>query len=480
MQHRKVIKMVWLPLLLALGVAAAQESCLSVQDDPYLMFGTKTAYLFANRDPRTKVHEVPGCEPIALFLLSRHGSHNPEADEINELQRLGDLKNNILTNYNNGNFRNTNQRICSSDLNLLQRWQWNDRINSTFAGDLTTDGYMTTQQLAQAWKQKFPGLLTTNQHDYLFKFVNDRRSSNTYKAFTEGLFGDQAESVDISKENDEKILRPYKSCPVWTKDVEENNITIAQLSIFESKQEYKEMISNISLRLGFNYDMQKETILRLYQMCRYNKAWDVTAISPWCAAFTREDLKRLEYAEDLETYYKYSYGSALNKDIGCATVKDMMTFLTKHVNDADTPQQPRVLISFSSAVMLLLTMTAMGAHKDIIPLTGDNYHSANVQVRKWTTSTMMPFNANIAAVLYKCTQNGNFQVREPYQVLFLENERPMHFEGCRVGLCDWSLVKHRFEELANNCDLKFCNGAARFSGLTVIGLAAIVFVLRYV
>lgn len=51
---------------------------------------------------------LTGCQPIALYLLSRHGSHNPEADEINELQGLRDLKNNILTNYNKGNFRNTN------------------------------------------------------------------------------------------------------------------------------------------------------------------------------------------------------------------------------------------------------------------------------------------------------------------------------------------------------------------------------------
>ncbi|XP_075973827.1 multiple inositol polyphosphate phosphatase 1-like [Anticarsia gemmatalis] len=470
-----------LVFLLALGLASAQEICLSVQDDPYLFFGTKTAYIFANKDnPSTRVHEVPGCQPIAFWLLNRHGTHNPEANEMPELQRLADLKRNILTNYKNGNFRDTNQRICQSDLNLLERWEWNERINLTFAGDLTVDGYMTTQQLGQAWKQRFPGLLTPNQHNYLFKFVNDQRSSNAFKAFTEGLFGSDADSLDIPKENDEKLLRPYKFCPAWTKEVEENNDTVSQLAIFESKREYQEMISNISLRLGFNYDVQKEVIQRIYQMCRYNKAWDVVKVSPWCAAFTREDLKRLEYAEDLETYYKYGYGSPLNKDIGCTLVKDMMNFFEKHSADVDTPQQPRALIHFSSAAMLLLTLTALGAHQDIVPLTGDNYHSTNVQARKWTTSTMMPFNANIAAVLYKCTQNGKFQVNEPYQVLFLENERPMYLDKCRVGLCDWSLVKHRYQELANKCDLQFCNSATKLNSFTAISFAAIAYIFRYI
>uniref|UniRef100_A0A2A4J0D4 Multiple inositol polyphosphate phosphatase 1 n=1 Tax=Heliothis virescens TaxID=7102 RepID=A0A2A4J0D4_HELVI len=162
------------------------------------------------------------------------------------------------------------------------------------------------------------------------------------------------------------------------------------------------MISNISLRLGFNYDVQKETILRVYQLCRYNKAWDDVKISPWCAAFTREDLKRLEYAEDLETYYKYGYGSALNKDVGCTHVKDMMSFFDNFVGKEEIPQQqPRAMIQLSEAGALLMTLAALGAHQDTAPLTGDNYHSAGVQSSKWTASKMAPFNGNLAAVLYK-------------------------------------------------------------------------------
>ena len=62
-------------------------------------------------------------------------------------------------------------RMCTSDVNLLERWQWNPRQNLTFAGDLTSDGYISTQQLAQAWKQKFPGLLTDNLHDYMVSII---------------------------------------------------------------------------------------------------------------------------------------------------------------------------------------------------------------------------------------------------------------------------------------------------------------------
>ncbi|KOB58097.1 putative multiple inositol polyphosphate phosphatase, partial [Operophtera brumata] len=156
-------------------------------------------------------------------------------------------------------------RFCISDLNLIQLWQWNNRQNLTFAGDLTSDGYISTQQLAQAWKQKFPGLFPGKKDNYL------------------GLFGAQAEGFDIPKENDEKLIYPYKTCPVWLRDIEQNNETLSQKRIFESKMEYREMLNNISQRLGFKYETQEETILSVYQMCRYNKAWDVSKISPWCA-----------------------------------------------------------------------------------------------------------------------------------------------------------------------------------------------------
>ncbi|XP_047505220.1 multiple inositol polyphosphate phosphatase 1-like [Pieris napi] len=451
------------------------ETCLSVDPEPYLLFGTKTAYTFSNRGvPVVRSHEVPGCQPTAIWLLNRHGSHNPEADELSELQKLIDFKNNVISNYRNGNFRNTNQRMCAADVNLLEQWSWNSRQNATYAGDLTTDGYMSTQQLAQAWRSKYPGLFTDNRYDYLFKYVNDQRSSTTFRAFTEGLFRDQAEGMDVPKETDEKLLRPYKFCPAWTRDVEENNETLAQLRTFESKQEYKEMITNISLRLGFTYDISLATVLSMYEMCRYNKAWEIEKISPWCSVFTKEDIKRLEFSEDLETYYKYGYGTPMNQKIGCTAVKDMMDFFKIHL-DHETPQQPKATVHFTEAEMILLTLTALGGYRDSAPLTGDNYHTQTARERRWSSSNMSPFNANLAAVLYKCVPNNNIKIREPYQVLFLSNERTLYLDGCNVGLCDWSLVKNRLGLVADNCELSFCNGANKvnFMGMGVVAIFAL-------
>ncbi|KAM3959180.1 multiple inositol polyphosphate phosphatase 1 [Aphomia sociella] len=470
----------WIAVVVLSTAVAGQEMCLSVDDNPYFMFGSKTAYLFANHAlNNNKIHEIPGCQPTAFWLASRHGSNNPEATEITKLQQLTNLRNNIINNYKSGSFKNSDRAICSSDVSLLERWQWNSYINTTFAEGLSSEGYMSTQQLARAWKHRYPGLITSNPHDYMIKFVDEPLYSASYKALTDGLFGVPNEGSDIPKENDENMLRPYKFCEAWKSNVGDNNDTLTQMHIFQSKQEYKEMITNISLRMGFNYDMNPDVVYSMYQMCRYNKAWDNAAISPWCAAFSREDLKRIEYAEDLETYYKYGYGTPMTQKIGCTLLRDMISFLTKHVENDMQPQQPRVQIHLTNSQMLLMLLTTLGTHQDAAPLTGDNYHTSQVQGRRWTTSKMSPFNANTAAVLYKCTTNGNFQVKERYQVLFLENETPMYLEGCRVGLCDWSYIVSKFGDLANTCDLKFCNSAIRINGLTAI-LAAVAYFLRII
>lgn len=62
----------------------------------------------------------------------------------------------------------------------------------------------------------------------------------------------------------------------------------------------------------------------MYDACRYQKAWSVTELSPWCAVFSKEELRVLEYREDLDYYYKAGYGRDINTRLGCPLLHDMM------------------------------------------------------------------------------------------------------------------------------------------------------------
>ena len=61
----------------------------------------------------------------------------------------------------------------------------------------------------------------------------------------------------------------------------------------------------------------------MYDMCRFDKAWHVNRISPWCSVFNREELEILEYREDLKYYYYSGPGRRINQKLGCPPLRDM-------------------------------------------------------------------------------------------------------------------------------------------------------------
>lgn len=153
----------------------------------------------------------------------------------------------------------------------------------------------------------------------------------------------------------------------------------------------------------------------------------------------------MEYLEDLHYYYKSGYGAAINENIQCAAVADMM----KHL---ESKEQPQVVSYFthSSAVQLLLV--ALGIAKDREALRADNYLSNSR--RRWKSSEIGPFGANLAVIKYDCPSDT-----ERVKIMFFLNEKPVDLDWCRVGLCNWSDVKQHYEKFqSGNCDQTYCGG----------------------
>lgn len=141
-------------------------------------------------------------------------------------------------------------------------------------------------------------------------------------------------------------------CDSW--DNEYNNVSYEEVIAFEESEDFRNLVENVSRRLGFLYIPKgqnlknrrnifqnfvsstvssnailffpffPDSILTMYDMCRYEKAWTVTQLSPWCAVFSKEELHVLEYREDLYYYYKAGYGREINARLGCTLLQDMM------------------------------------------------------------------------------------------------------------------------------------------------------------
>lgn len=139
----------------------------------------------------------------------------------------------------------------------------------------------------------------------------------------------------------------------------------------------------------------KSNIRSIWQLCRFEQAFDLARSAPWCSAFSAvDDIAVLEYGEDLGYYYEAGYGFDMNSNILCEAMQNMLKFL-QSTDDGERPT--RVFVAHSTSMQLLLV--ALGLYEDEVPPTSSNY--AQQSSRKWRTSQQTAFASNIAVIRYE-------------------------------------------------------------------------------
>lgn len=114
--------------------------------------------------------------------------------------------------------------------------------------------------------------------------------------------------------------------------MENNPATRVEYNKFIASQIYTTLLKEVSNRLALQRVLNATEIKLIFDMCRYETAWYIDDQSAWCASFTKENLKILEYAEDLMYYYETGHGIELNAKVGCMPLKDWLTRFGKIVN----------------------------------------------------------------------------------------------------------------------------------------------------
>lgn len=185
----------------------------------------------------------------------------------------------------------------------------------------------------------------------------------------------------------------------------------------------------------------------MYDMCRYEQAWQVDRNSVWCGAFLPEQVTVFEYAEDLKYYYGSGYGFEEIERLNCRLVQDLLTHLSN-------PVSPHVVAHFGHSTGLLTLITALGIKKDGVKLRADNY--LELASRRWKSSLIDPFASNFVAVKYDCPKELD---RE--KVVFFLNQDAVQLDWCSVGLCKWSDVLAKYKTISDaDCGEYFCRSGA--------------------
>ncbi|XP_076764814.1 multiple inositol polyphosphate phosphatase 1-like [Xylocopa sonorina] len=419
---------------------AEANYCYADDKNPYLLHSTTTAYevehgLIANTT-------LPNCKPIQIWMLARHGTRYPTKDEIHSMKHnLPEIQRSILENSEAGN-----GSLCQKDLEKLKSWKLDSNVNKNNRKFLTKQGEEDLLQLGRRFKHYFPDLLQSYPPDvledkYKFRSTDTQRTIASMKNFISGLFGNiTVNNTVVVPTAEDVLLKLYKICKPW---LDQGNNSEADK--FASSPIYGQVLADISQRLGFSRSLSHDDVRVMHIACAYESAWNIKERSPWCAAFMKDQLKVFEYERDLHYYYYASYGRNLSNIIGCPLVQDMFKHFTE-VERGESSAEPQGIFYFSHSSALQLFFTAMGIAKDSAPLKASNFES--MRDRKWDTSHIVPFATNIAAIFYKCDSSS--------KVRFYLNEKPLDFEGCEDGVCDWEYLKKRLEPSLLNCNIDFC------------------------
>lgn len=249
-------------------------------------------------------------------------------------------------------------------------------------------------------------------------------------------------------------------------------------------QPFKDMSIRITERLGFLEMLNDSVIVTMYRACAFEQAWwgeqislgqfqggfcrDPDTLSKWCTVFDKEDLKLLEYAEDIHIFYKSGYGSDFNPRLGCPILRDLYSRTENVINGAFFPfrcdtrsvrlkflagvrKGPTVVAQFTHSTAFHQFITALNLYKDEVAPTGENYEIQGD--RRWKTAMFGPSSTNLVGILYKC-----YNTSEKYQMQFLLDENPFDVvDGCERGLCPWRKFKEKYEKTAQSCDTTFCS-----------------------
>ncbi|PSN38479.1 Multiple inositol polyphosphate phosphatase 1 [Blattella germanica] len=375
----------YLALAASLNMGQGQDYCLARDNAPYVLFSTDTAYENIHGKSTSQV-TIPQCKPVQFWLLSRHGTRYPDEEGITAMWTLPDLRDKVVKHHE----KKDRGSLCPEDLENLKKWT--PQVVLTEAEDLAIpQGYNDLYSMAKRFQSRFPTLLNQSysRDKFEVRFTYKQRTTLTATAFLDGLFGSTS--------------TPYKSCKKWQKDVDDNDDTL------EEQKKFK-----------------KDEITAIHDACAFEKAWRVTEVSPWCAAFSKDEHE-------------------LNKKMGCPPVKD---FLDRFSKIESGEEQPAGVLYFSHASMLQLVLNPLQIAKDEEKLKHSNFEE--MKDRKWRTSQITPFATNLAVVFFKCDAD------EQYKVQFYLGEHLLNLDGCNQGVCDWSYIKDKYGSISEDCNLDWC------------------------
>lgn len=275
-------------------------------------FSTKTPYIFTKQ----VVQSYENFEPVKVWAIVRHGTRLPSKKVISRYNGLVDLKEQLLSK---------SKSLTAPQRAAFEGWTPME-INLQHQKFLTSQGENEQFQLGSRFRERFPKFFDGNS-SFTFKHTPTQRTELSAEKYIEGLFPSQEnrhKSVVVAR--DDTVLRPYKGCQLWRKTVKKNKeVSLKEKTEFEASDYVKNLVNETrdltQIDSITSFDLEV-----IYTACAFENSWKhqlFNGQSVWCSLFKDEQLKVMEYLEDLEYYWIDGPGFEITRKVACKTVEDL-------------------------------------------------------------------------------------------------------------------------------------------------------------
>jgi hypothetical protein len=398
---------------------------------------------------------LKSCKINQILHINRHGTRFPSSKDITKFNKLSSKIKNIDIN-----------KLSAEDQNLFN---WIGSYNISFNVEdnelLTDSGESELYQLGKRMFTRHPSVFqSTKYKPYLFPFASSiqSRSAVSGTAYSLGLFesrGNLTKSklVPVYLETFAKGEDPYleikKSCPKWLLDIDGGKAAINQTEPF-IKANYPRHLDTLRKRFGVEFSL--EEFKSMYKSCGYDASIYGNE-DRWCRFLDEEMVLDLEFENDLDDYFTYSYGSTLNSYMATELMSKLFNY-TKLIYERPQSGEkaPRGVFMFGHSETIQFLVTFLDLFKDKIPLRWDMDKSERDE-REYRTSKIAPFASNLDFEIYNCKQHSesessNRQIQfkgSKLEELFIQvklNENAINNPSCNGKLCSLAKFLNYYEQ----------------------------------
>lgn len=209
------------------------------------------------------------------------------------------------------------------------------------------------------------------------------------------------------------------ACPRWLDEVHKSARRQAEVSEFMERR-----VSPVTERMAQVFGrvpLTLEHVHAMYRLCGFLVA-HYNETETWCSAFREEDMADLEYVEDLDSFITYSYGSNLNRHMGCPLASKLVQRFREAMDSKSKPVMNAEFM-FGHAETIIFFATFMGLYRDPYPLTA-NISDSELRNRRFRTSLFAPFSANYMFEVYRRLPASPASAGPDHLIRLLVNESP--------------------------------------------------------